>query len=276
MGQRWGICGAVTATAFLVLPLSAACSSLLPAPVPTTTDPDVGLVGRCPKTTYPCGNGCMPLNAACCDDGTRQTSNYCTNSAGGGCQPNPTHACIAPAPSGTLSDRPPSAFCCTNAPSAKPEGSFDCPEGTHHCTGPSCVPIGQACCTPGSSNADCPAAADDTAGGKTCLPQPGVGCGVTGGFCYSCPLGSCCASDPTNANGSGRKCLPPTGVCTGTQGNGGGGPPANNCKLVWDCKTSTQCADVYGAPTGSAAEPDKATCDAVCKMQGACTCQGCS
>jgi hypothetical protein len=33
---------------------------------------------------------------------------------------------------------------------------------------------------------------------------------------------------------------------------------------------------VYGAPTGSADEPDKATCEEVCKAQGACTCQGCT
>jgi hypothetical protein len=52
--------------------------------------------------------------------------------------------------------------------------------------------------------------------------------------------------------------------------SGGGG-----CKLVWDCGTSSQCASVYGGKTGSAAEPDAATCQSICKSQGACTCQGC-
>lgn len=54
-------------------------------------------------------------------------------------------------------------------------------------------------------------------------------------------------------------------------------PPASgaSCKLVWNCGASPQCAAVYGAKTGSAAEPDAATCASVCKSQGACTCQGC-
>ena len=54
------------------------------------------------------------------------------------------------------------------------------------------------------------------------------------------------------------------------------GPPTGGaCKLVWDCKTSTQCAQVYGAKTGSTPQKDAATCNATCKQQGACTCQGC-
>jgi hypothetical protein len=54
-------------------------------------------------------------------------------------------------------------------------------------------------------------------------------------------------------------------------------PPSSGggCKLVWDCGTSGQCATVYGAKTGSAAQPDAATCASTCKSQGACTCQGC-
>lgn len=52
-------------------------------------------------------------------------------------------------------------------------------------------------------------------------------------------------------------------------------PSRGGCKLVWDCGTSSQCAAVYGAKTGSAAEPDAATCQSICKSQGACTCQGC-
>lgn len=263
------------AIAGVMLWLAVACDSLVPDPI--VVDPNAGLIGRCPKSTYPCGSGCMPISAACCDDGTRRTSSYCTNSAGGGCRPNPSNDCTAPAPSGDLSPRPPSAFCCGSSASARPEGSFDCPEGQHHCTGPSCVPNAQPCCPAGSSAAECPSSADTTASGSSCLDSPGVLCGVTAGICSSCPLGSCCASDPQSANRI--KCLAPTGVCTGTSGSGSsssGSPQANTCKLVWDCKTSTQCAEVYGAPTGSAAEPDQATCDAVCKAQGACTCQGCT
>jgi hypothetical protein len=54
-------------------------------------------------------------------------------------------------------------------------------------------------------------------------------------------------------------------------------PPSSSggCKLVWNCGASTQCATVYGAKTGSAAQPDAATCASTCKSQGACTCQGC-
>lgn len=52
-------------------------------------------------------------------------------------------------------------------------------------------------------------------------------------------------------------------------------PSGSGCRLVWDCGASSQCATVYGAKTGSAAEPDAATCASICKSQGACTCQGC-
>jgi hypothetical protein len=269
MGKIPGMRVAMMATGGVVLWLAVACDL---TPEPVVADSDYGLIGRCPKSTYPCGNGCMPLSAACCDDGTRRTSNYCTNSAGGGCRPNPNNDCKAPAPSGDLSERPPSEFCCASTLSAKPEGSFDCPAGQHHCTGPSCVPIEQPCCAKGSLAADCQSAADSTG----CPSRTGVRCGVTAGFCDWCPSGSCCASDPLAENG--KKCLPATGVCTGTTGSGSttsSGSPGT-CKLVWDCKTSTQCAQVYGAPTGSADEPDKATCEEVCKAQGACTCQGCT
>jgi hypothetical protein len=54
-------------------------------------------------------------------------------------------------------------------------------------------------------------------------------------------------------------------------------PPSTggSCQLVWNCNSSTQCASVYGAPTGRASQPDAATCASTCKAQGACTCQGC-
>ena len=62
-----------------------------------------------------------------------------------------------------------------------------------------------------------------------------------------------------------------TGSSSSSSSSSGGG----NCRLVWDCGGSSQCATVYGAPTGSANEPDAATCLSVCKSRGACTCQGC-
>ena len=40
---------------------------------------------RCPVNTVPCGNGCMPMPAVCCDDGSRRTSSYCSNDASAGC-----------------------------------------------------------------------------------------------------------------------------------------------------------------------------------------------
>ena len=280
MGKRSGVCAAIAVAAGVVL-LSVACSSLAPDPVPITIDPDQGLVGRCPKDSYPCGNGCMPINAACCDDGTRHTSSYCTNSAGGGCHLNADRTCTAPGPSGTLDPKGPSAFCCAanSGFSSRPEGSFDCADGTHHCGGTSCVPIGQACCAPGASTADCPAAAHSS----TCPSVSGVPCAVTADLCGHCDLGNCCASDPTKKNG--YKCLAATGVCTGIQGTGSGSSgssgTSSGCKLVWDCGALsspgavTMCTSNYGQKSGSAAEPDKATCDMVCKSQGACTCQGC-
>lgn len=291
MGKRLRGRGGVAVWVVIGLALSVACS--LPDTDPAVTDPDYGLVGRCTRSTVPCGNGCMPESAACCDDGTRRTSNYCTNSAGGGCRPNPSRTCKAPGPSGTLDPREPSEFCCSaSTSSALPEGSFDCPAGTHHCTGTSCVPIGQRCCPVGASAAECPTAGDKLNNGVTALPEPGVMCGVTAGFLAYCYPGSCCASDPTLAKKF--KCLAPTGVCTGTAGNGtgtggssgssgssSGSSGGSGCRLVWDCGAlmsagaKSMCTSNYGAQSGSAAEPNKATCDMVCKSQGACTCQGC-
>ena len=64
---------------------------------------------------------------------------------------------------------------------------------------------------------------------------------------------------------------PPSASSGGSSGTSGGA----GCKLKWDCGTSGQCASVYGAPTGTAAQPDAATCASTCKAQGACTCVGC-
>ncbi|OFZ21265.1 MAG: hypothetical protein A2X94_07365 [Bdellovibrionales bacterium GWB1_55_8] len=49
----------------------------------------------------------------------------------------------------------------------------------------------------------------------------------------------------------------------------------DSCRIVWNCNNVAGCITVYGSNTGSAAEPDLATCNAVCASQGACTCQGC-
>lgn len=258
--KRIGAREAVPATVGVVLALLVACSPLETDPVTST---GTGLVGRCKYGTVPCGNGCMPVDAACCDDGTRHTSSYCTNSAGGGCRPN-ANQCTTPSPG-----QPAAAFCCA---SNTQEGSFDCPDGQHHC-GLACVPIGQACCAADALASDCPYAAD-----SDCPAVDGVRCGVKAGTCRTCPMGSCCASDRLDSFGF--RCLPPTGVCTGRKAGGSSGSSSGssgggNCKLVWDCGSSSQCAQVYGAKSGSAAEPDATTCAAVCKAQGACTCQGC-
>ncbi len=266
--------GAVTTLAALLLTLASAC--------PSASSGSTGIadVGRCRLGTLPCGKGCMPLDAACCDDGTRRTSSYCTNSAGGGCRVN-AGSCKTPAPGlspVSNSSGPAAAFCC--APNSD-EGSFDCAEGQHHC-GLSCVPESVPCCPKSATNSECPYSADLTINGVTCLPHPGVLCGVIGDGCASCPSGECCAGN--RGSNTGFQCLASTGVCTGTQGNGSGssnsggsgsGGNASNCRLVWDCGASSQCAQVYGASTGSAAEPDAATCEMVCQSQGACTCQGC-
>jgi hypothetical protein len=65
---------------------------------------------------------------------------------------------------------------------------------------------------------------------------------------------------------------PPAPASSSSGGTSSGG---GACKLVWNCGASSQCATVYGAKTGSAAQPDAATCQTNCKAQGACTCQGC-
>jgi hypothetical protein len=65
------------------------------------------------------------------------------------------------------------------------------------------------------------------------------------------------------------------GSTSGSSSSGGSSSGGGSCKLVWDCRSSSHCAQVYGKPTGSAAQPNLATCQSTCKAQGACTCQGC-
>lgn len=82
---------------------------------------------RCAQGTTPCGNGCIPVSAVCCDDGTARTSSYCTNAGGGaapGCFAN-DRDCAAAFPSGQRA-----RYCCGKSGTF---GSNDCPPGQRHC-----------------------------------------------------------------------------------------------------------------------------------------------
>lgn len=146
------------------------------------------------------------------------------------------------------------------APSAGQEACGSCGSQCFYCANGTCP--ADACNTH---------ACDGTAHCSTKSSNPAHSTWSYCGFCNTSQLcGYCapgmCPSDPCST------------TCDGTGGNGpvgGGGMSSGTCKLVWDCGSSSQCATVYGASTGSAAEPDAATCQAVCKSQGACTCQGC-
>jgi hypothetical protein len=110
----------------------------------------------CAAGTDACGDGCIPLNAVCCDDGSRTTSSYCTNAAGGGCSDNAAGRCSAAFPLNTAAD-----FCCA------PNGTFgsnDCPAGQHHC-GLLCWPLNHDCAAGGADAGSDAAAGDDAADG---------------------------------------------------------------------------------------------------------------
>src|SRR4051812_44519519 len=82
---------------------------------------DVSHAFACPKGTSPCGDGCIPGDTSvCCDNGSRTTSSYCTNSAGGACVANTMH-CAAAFPLGANAQ-----FCCSQNGTV---GSNDCPSG---------------------------------------------------------------------------------------------------------------------------------------------------
>lgn len=171
---------------------------------------------KCRAGTHPCGNGCIPTMAVCCDDGSGTTSSYCTNGSAG-CEPNDaSRGCQAVFPSGTTAK-----FCCGTAGSF---GSNDCPEGQRHC-GTLCQPTNVPCCEPGSSSADCP---ESSWNSSICTAEPGrVGCGicVEKDVCVSCSPGWCCQGGLV-CGGAGARCVAGascTGESGGTGGSSGGG-----------------------------------------------------
>ena len=165
----------------------------------------------CPEGTTPCGNGCRPAkDTVCCDDGTRHTSSYCTNAAGGGCYAN-DRSCAAGFPLGATAQ-----FCCAANGSF---GSNDCPADQHHC-GLSCQPLDEPCC----EGDDCTSFGSIT--GCAMSANPCAYCPDLG-TCHSCPANFCCADDICAEEGT---CVPST-VCTGVGGGGSG-----------DCTNSSDCA----------------------------------
>ncbi|MDP3232252.1 MAG: hypothetical protein Q8N26_05720 [Myxococcales bacterium] len=175
---------------------------------------------RCPAGTHPCGNGCIPTMAVCCDDGNKKTSSFCTNGATG-CSPNASRGCQAVFPSGTTAQ-----FCCGSTGTF---GSNDCPDGQHHC-GTLCQPVDVPCCPSGSSSEDCPERSWSSA---SCSNPPGeVGCGicVKTNVCISCPPGSCCQGGVV-CGGAGARCIPGS-ACTGERtGSGAGGGGGASCPM---------------------------------------------
>ncbi len=171
---------------------------------------------KCPKDTVPCGTGCVPPGAVCCDDGSGKTSSYCTNRSAS-CYPN-DRGCSAAFPSGTTG-----AYCCGPSGSI---GSNDCPEGQRHC-GLLCKANGEPCCPDG---ADCPTLSWDESG-CTSAKAGGVGCGVclATSSCVACSAGSCCSGDPC-----GEMACTAGPACTGGSSGGGGSCPAV-CTSDADC-----------------------------------------
>lgn len=98
----------------------------------------------CPDPLVQCGNGCVPANAICCDDGSKTTSSFCTNAAVGPCTAN-TRDCQAAFPSGQRA-----AFCCGDSGTT---GTNDCPAGQRHC-GLLCRPVDTPCCSPGEAGCE--------------------------------------------------------------------------------------------------------------------------
>jgi hypothetical protein len=172
---------------------------------------------KCRAGTHPCGDGCIPTMAVCCDDGAGKTSSYCTNGATG-CFPNDdARGCQAVFPGGTRAK-----FCCGDTGAI---GSNDCPDGQHHC-GTLCQPTSEPCCPPGASAQDCPEKSWDS---SSCKTDPGrVGCGicVAKDVCVSCAPGFCCQGGLV-CGGAGARCTAGP-ACTGKSGGlgsstGGGG-----------------------------------------------------
>lgn len=197
----------------------------------------------CPSGTHPCGDGCIPTLAVCCDDGSQKTSSYCTNGATG-CFPNTDARCNAVFPMGVVAQ-----FCCGESGTI---GTNDCPEGQHHC-GTLCQPSNVPCCPAGSSERDCPERSWNNAG---CQTEPGrVGCGVCVDkkACVSCGPGWCCQGGLV-CGGQGAHCVQGPS-CTGLSGGAGsgGGSGSSDCSKYSQnvCGTSggIQSLGAYFPPT---------------------------
>jgi hypothetical protein len=88
-----------------------------------------GTAATCPSSMIPCGPGCMPKDAVCCDP--VNGNSYCASAAGGGCI----------AQTGCSDTSEPSRFCCSTNSSI---GSYDCPTGL--ACGIACEAAGSSCC----------------------------------------------------------------------------------------------------------------------------------
>ncbi len=94
-----------------------------------------GLPG-CPAGSARCGAGCIPAGTQCCNAFFDDTTSYCDNRAGGGCQ-------VGVRCGGSQN-------CC-----GQPDfGSNDCPPHQHHC-GLQCTSVDRPCCPFGSSDPQC-------------------------------------------------------------------------------------------------------------------------
>ncbi|MBN2496906.1 MAG: hypothetical protein JXR96_20110 [Deltaproteobacteria bacterium] len=200
------------------LALASACALALAGVLTACFSLDIDRGFGCPDGTVPCGNGCRPAkDTVCCDDGTRHTSSYCTNSAGGGCFPNDdSRDCQAGFPLGARAE-----FCCAANGTF---GSNDCPAGQHHC-GLLCQPLDVPCCegeacTSFSTLSTCSWEANP------CAYCP------SRGYCVSCPADFCCADDTCAGEG---RCVAST-VCVGVGGSGDG-----SCISDADCSGTAIC-----------------------------------
>jgi hypothetical protein len=214
---------------------------------------------KCAKGTVPCGDGCMPLTSVCCEDGTATAgSRYCTNGAGGGCYSNQNRTCQ----NGDIIVRGKAGFCC--ASNTDSFGSFDCGPGTHHC-GLNCKPLSIPCCPANASDADCPT--------STNASPMAVDCGCCGADCFHCNAGYCCSGDLCSAAHS--YCLRGGEVCQGLPTTSSGGGPGGGLCANWSCGTSSQCAAVMGASSGTQCQfAVGQSCDQWCQtyIPGNCTC----
>ena len=183
---------------------------------------------RCKLGTVPCGNGCMPQGAICCNTGSTTESSYCTNRAGGGCYPVPVGESIVQ-PDAVSGEGQPGYWCSqTPIDTQQPEfASFTCKTGMHAC-GNACYALDTPCCPDGSSDSQCPVAAVEA--GSCRAGNDACGLCIATGLCVSCTSGEQCSVDPCNPEGGG--CFNPNGVVDNSSGDGTGGSGA--CPTVSD------------------------------------------